>query len=76
MVLGRKVSGAHLGIVGLGRIGKAIAKRAQGFGMSIAYTARTEKPNSGFQFFPPQRRWLHRWIFWWSSPLAAHAPNT
>jgi lactate dehydrogenase-like 2-hydroxyacid dehydrogenase len=52
MVLGRKVSGAHLGIVGLGRIGKAIAKRAQGFGMSIAYTARTEKSNSGFQFFP------------------------
>lgn len=52
MALGRKVSGARLGIVGLGRIGKAIARRASGFGMSIAYTARTEKTDSGFQFFP------------------------
>jgi lactate dehydrogenase-like 2-hydroxyacid dehydrogenase len=52
MTLGRKVSGARLGIVGLGRIGKAIAQRAQAFGMSIAYTARTEKKDSGFTFFP------------------------
>lgn len=51
MALGRKVSGARLGIVGLGRIGKAIARRASGFGMSIAYTARTEKTDSGFKFF-------------------------
>lgn len=36
----RKVSGARLGIIGLGRIGKAIARRAQGFDMSIAYTGR------------------------------------
>jgi lactate dehydrogenase-like 2-hydroxyacid dehydrogenase len=52
MALGRKVSGARMGIVGLGRIGKAIAQRARGFGMSIAYTARSEKIDSGFQFFP------------------------
>lgn len=52
MALGRKVSGARMGIVGLGRIGKAIARRASGFGMSIAYTARSEKTDSGFQFFP------------------------
>ena len=52
MPLARKVSGAHLGIVGLGRIGKAIAKRAEAFGMSIAYTARSEKADSGFRFFP------------------------
>ncbi|MFM7002334.1 MAG: 2-hydroxyacid dehydrogenase, partial [Limnohabitans sp.] len=52
IALGRKVSGARLGIVGLGRIGKAIARRASGFGMSIAYTARSEKADSGFQFFP------------------------
>ncbi len=51
MALGRKVSGARLGIVGLGRIGKAITQRAQAFGMSIAYTARTEKTDSGFQFY-------------------------
>lgn len=52
MPLARKVSGARLGIVGFGRIGKAIAKRAAGFGMSIAYTARTEKADSGFTFYP------------------------
>jgi lactate dehydrogenase-like 2-hydroxyacid dehydrogenase len=36
----RKISGARLGIVGLGRIGKAIARRAAGFDMQIAYTGR------------------------------------
>lgn len=36
----RKVSGARLGIIGLGRIGRAIARRAQAFDMSIAYTGR------------------------------------
>ena len=40
MPLARKVSGARMGIVGLGRIGMAIAKRAEAFGMSIAYTSR------------------------------------
>ncbi len=52
IALGRKVSGARLGIVGLGRIGKAIAQRAQGFGMSIAYTARSEKPGTGYAYHP------------------------
>ena len=51
IALARKVSGARMGIVGMGRIGKAIAKRASGFGMSIAYTARTEKLDSGYRFF-------------------------
>ncbi len=52
IALARKVSGARLGIVGLGRIGKAIAQRASAFGMSIAYTARTEKKDLGFKFYP------------------------
>lgn len=51
MRLGRKVSGSRMGIVGLGRIGSAIAKRAQAFGMSVAYTTRTERSNSGFAYF-------------------------
>jgi len=41
--LTRKVSGARLGIFGLGRIGSAIAQRAEGFGMQIAYTDPTQK---------------------------------
>ena len=39
----RRVSGARLGIVGLGRIGRAVATRAQAFGMDIAYTGRSPK---------------------------------
>jgi glyoxylate reductase len=35
--LGREVSGQTLGIIGMGRIGKAVARRAYGFGMSIIY---------------------------------------
>jgi glyoxylate reductase len=35
LLLGQEVSGATLGIVGLGRIGKEVAKRAHGFGMRI-----------------------------------------
>jgi hydroxypyruvate reductase len=38
--LGRKVSGAKLGIVGLGRIGQTIARRAGGFEMEIRYHSR------------------------------------
>ena len=52
MPLGRKVSGARMGIVGLGRIGQAIARRAAAFDMSIAYTTRTEKPESGYTYYP------------------------
>lgn len=36
-LLGQEVHGATLGIVGLGRIGKAVARRAQGFDMRILY---------------------------------------
>jgi lactate dehydrogenase-like 2-hydroxyacid dehydrogenase len=47
----RKVSGARLGIIGLGRIGAAIARRAAGFNMSIAYTGR--RPQAvDYQYFP------------------------
>jgi lactate dehydrogenase-like 2-hydroxyacid dehydrogenase len=36
--LARKASGKKLGILGMGRIGRAIGRRAEGFGLSIAYT--------------------------------------
>lgn len=42
--LGPDVHAATLGIVGLGEIGTAVARRARGFGMSILYTSRTRKP--------------------------------
>ncbi|MBU2701796.1 D-3-phosphoglycerate dehydrogenase [Sporomusaceae bacterium BoRhaA] len=42
--ISRDVWGKTLGIIGLGRIGKAVVKRAQGFGMNIlAYTGHPDK---------------------------------
>lgn len=38
--LGTSLSGKRLGILGLGRIGKAVAKRASAFGMEIVYNNR------------------------------------
>jgi glyoxylate reductase len=45
-LLGRDVYGATLGIVGLGGIGREVAKRARGFGMRILYTGPTRKPDA------------------------------
>jgi lactate dehydrogenase-like 2-hydroxyacid dehydrogenase len=50
--LARKVTGARLGIVGLGRIGSAIARRAAGFDMSIAYTSRNKVADSPYTYYP------------------------
>ena len=38
-----RFSGQRMGIVGLGRIGRAVARRSQAFDMSIAYTGRAPK---------------------------------
>ena len=40
---GPDVWGKSLGLVGFGRIGQAVARRAQGFGMRVSYTARSRK---------------------------------
>ncbi len=48
--LTHKVTGARLGIVGMGRIGRAIAKRAAGFDMQIAYTGRAPKADVAYPF--------------------------
>jgi hydroxypyruvate reductase len=50
--LARKMSGARLGVLGMGRIGQAIAKRAAAFDMSIAYTARSARPGVPYTFVP------------------------
>jgi glyoxylate reductase len=41
LLLGQEVYGKTLGLIGLGRIGRAVAKRARGFDMKILYTDRT-----------------------------------
>jgi len=41
-MLGQRVHGKTLGIVGMGRIGRAVAKRASGFGLHVHYHQRTQ----------------------------------
>lgn len=48
--LSTKISGKRLGIFGMGQIGQAIARRACGFDMSIAYASNHEKPELPYQF--------------------------
>jgi glyoxylate reductase len=43
-MLGHRVNGKMLGIVGMGRIGQAVARRARGFGLSIRYHNRRRLP--------------------------------
>jgi hydroxypyruvate reductase len=51
MPLARKMSGARLGIVGMGRIGQVIARRAAAFDMDIAYTARSARAGVPYSYF-------------------------
>ncbi|TDQ37195.1 2-hydroxyacid dehydrogenase [Aureibacillus halotolerans] len=44
LLTGADVYGATLGIIGLGRIGEAVAKRAKGFSMDVVYHSRSRKP--------------------------------
>ncbi len=52
MPLARKASGSRMGVVGMGRIGQAIAHRALAFDMKIAYTARSAKAGLPYAFLP------------------------
>src|SRR5258706_242797 len=47
LLLGMELRGKQLGLVGLGRIGRAVAARAGAFGMRVAYTSRTEVAGVG-----------------------------
>lgn len=44
--------GRTLGILGLGRIGKAIARRAEVFGLTIVYHGRRSQPGVPFLYYP------------------------
>ena len=49
--LADKVSGNRMGIIGLGRIGKAIAKRAEAFGMKVAYHSRNRQSGVSYDYY-------------------------
>jgi lactate dehydrogenase-like 2-hydroxyacid dehydrogenase len=50
--LTRKLTGAKLGVVGMGRIGQAIAKRAAAFDMVISYTTRNQRSDVPYKYVP------------------------
>jgi hydroxypyruvate reductase len=48
--LAAKMSGKRLGILGLGHVGRAVARRAEGFGMRIAYYDRHPVAGAAYRF--------------------------
>ncbi|XP_038897872.1 glyoxylate/hydroxypyruvate/pyruvate reductase 2KGR-like [Benincasa hispida] len=50
--LATRFNGKSVGILGLGRIGSAIAKRAEAFGCPIGYFTRRKMHQSGYKYFP------------------------
>jgi lactate dehydrogenase-like 2-hydroxyacid dehydrogenase len=58
--LSTRVSGKRLGILGLGRIGEAIARRGCGFSMDVRYHNRRERPSSPYGYEPSLMA-LARW---------------
>lgn len=50
-MLGHRIGGKQLGIIGMGRIGQAVAHRARAFGLTIAYHNRRRLPESVEQEF-------------------------
>ncbi|MBI3962871.1 MAG: D-glycerate dehydrogenase [Deinococcus sp.] len=56
LLLGQDIWGATLGIVGMGRIGREMAKRAKGFSMRVIYTDAVRSPEAekeyGAEYFP------------------------
>ena len=63
--MGIDIHGATLGIIGMGRIGQAIAKRASGFDMPVLYCNRTQLPAA------VEKRFNARWVS--KDELLAHA---
>ena len=74
MLLGPQLGGKNLGIIGMGRIGRALAKRARSFGMKINYYNRTRLGTSdeeGATYHPDAKSLLNASQF-----LSLHCPST
>ena len=73
-LLGVRVTGKTLGILGMGRIGQAMAQRARGFDMTVLYHSRNRLPpeqEHGARYFASFREMLPHCAF-----LSLHAPAT
>ena len=72
-MMGRRASGKTLGLIGYGRIGQAMARRARGFGMKILYTATKRaapEAEMGAAYFEDFRAMLPH-----CDALSLHAPG-
>jgi lactate dehydrogenase-like 2-hydroxyacid dehydrogenase len=72
-MMGLRVAGKTLGILGMGRIGREVATRARGFGMRILYCNRIRlapELEQGAEFVPDLRAMLPR-----CDILTVHAPG-
>lgn len=68
--LAARVTGKRIGIVGLGRIGLAVARRLQGFGVTIAYHNRSPKPDVDYTYLDSLSELAE-----WSDVLVVTAPG-
>jgi len=73
-LLGLELRGKTLGLVGAGRIGQAVGRRATGFGMRIIYAARTAKPD--FETDTGARRVELGPLLHESDVVSLHVPST
>ena len=73
-LLGLELRGKTLGLVGAGRIGQAVGRRATGFGMRIIYAARTAKPD--FESDTGARRVELGPLLHQSDVVSLHVPST
>ena len=69
-MLGMELRGKQLGLVGLGRIGRAVAEKAPAFGMTVAYTARRSADLPGAVQMPLDR------LLATSDVVSLHCPMT
>ncbi|QSJ17528.1 D-glycerate dehydrogenase [Nostoc sp. UHCC 0702] len=75
LLLGPNITGATLGIVGFGRIGQAVARRAKGFNMRILYTSQYQwepelEKSLGVEFAPFEK------LLQESDFVTVHTPGT
>jgi len=70
-LVGTRVTGKRLGIIGMGRIGAALARRAAGFGMEIHYHNRRAVPGAQARYWPDLDAMLRQ-----TDVLSIHCPRT
>ncbi|HYU07923.1 MAG TPA: D-glycerate dehydrogenase [Gemmatimonadales bacterium] len=73
-LLGMELRGRVLGLLGAGRIGQAVGRRAPAFGLQVIYTARTPKPE--FENLVGATRVDFRQLLAESDILSLHLPVT